>query len=118
MTQQLKAVTLLVIITTGLTGCQMMRDPAFGAALMQSSSQYNQQVNQQMLMQQQIWNQQAVQQNQIYMQQSEQQQKAAQELENSSAYNPYKPPGSQYQYIPPGWHKVWDPQHNTWIIQP
>ena len=87
-----------------------MRDPGFWGAMNQGTQQFNQQQQ----AQQQQWNQQFM---QAQQQRLDQQRAAQQQQQNSGspAYNSYN---NTYQYVPPGWHKVWDENTHTWIIQP
>lgn len=91
-------------------GCEAMHDPAFWGAMNQSTQQYNQQ----QMLQQQQWNLQFQQMQQQRLLQQQQQQMNQQKA-GSAAYNPYS---GTYQYVPPGWHKVWDSATSSWIIQP
>jgi hypothetical protein len=92
---------------------QAMRDPAFGAAIMQCSSEYNQRLNQQILQQQQNFAIQNAENQRI----RDQLQKlnAIQQSQGTPIYNHVT---GTYQYVLPGWNYKWDDQHNTWVIQP
>jgi transcription initiation factor TFIID subunit TAF12 len=93
-----------------ICGCRAAHDPAFWGAMNQGTQQYNQQ---QMLQQQQRNLQlQQMQEQQLLQQQQQQMQR---QNAGSAAYNPYS---GKYQYVPPGWHKIWDSTTSTWIIQP
>lgn len=112
----LPIITLIAVIS--VTGCETVpSSPGLGVALMQSVNQSNQQFQQQMqdLNRQTFENQEAA--NRQFQQQNYQQQ-MLHEMRQSRGQSVYNSATGQYQYVPPGWHSVWDSQRNTWIIQP
>lgn len=104
----------LLSLLFAITGCQNFDGPRFAAAMANGSAQYNQQMNQQILTQQQNFAAQNAENERLREQQ--QMLNAVKQSQGSSVYNSTT---GTYQYVPPGWHtRIWDPAHGVWIIQP
>jgi hypothetical protein len=93
-------------------GCESMRQhpDAWGALAAGMGQAGEQEQQQQMLMN--VQNQQSL------ARQREaaiEQQRIQQQNQGSSVYNPYT---GTSEYVPPGWHSVWDANNKSWIIQP
>jgi len=100
----------LACVAVFLCGCQSPSNQGAAFAILQGLNQGTQQINQQQMIQQQQWNQELLQQQQQRLQAQQQRQS-----QGTPAYNSYN---NTYQYVPPGWHQIWDEKTHAWIIQP